>query len=80
MSLINDIFDQYLNKKGNNNFIKQYKKAFHLLNDQEVKLYKGGFKEGYLLALSTKADVVERMEKPKKNYWSSTRQPTKVCH
>ena len=49
MSLINDIFDQYLNKKGNNNFIKQYKKAFHLLNDQEVKLYKGGFKEGYLL-------------------------------
>ena len=35
-------------------------------NDQEVKLYKGGFKEGYLLALSTKADVVERMAKPKK--------------
>ena len=66
MSLINDIFDQYLNKKGNNNFIKQYKKAYHLLNDQEVKLYKGGFKEGYLLALSTKADVVERMSNPKK--------------
>ena len=34
-----------------------------VLTDQEVNLYKGGFQEGYLLALQTRSDVVEKVAK-----------------
>ena len=63
MTLLNDVYEKHLKEKGNNNFLKQYKKAYYLLTDQEVNLYKGGFQEGYLLALQTRSDVVEKVAK-----------------
>ena len=61
MTLLNEVYEKHLKEKGNNNFLKQYKKAYYLLTDQEVNLYKGGFQEGYLLALRTRSDVVEKV-------------------
>ena len=63
MTLLNEVYEKHLKEKGNNNFLKQYKKAYYLLTDQEVNLYKGGFQEGYLLALQTRSDVVDKVAK-----------------
>ena len=63
MTLLKEVYEKHLREKGNNNFLKQYKKAYYLLTDQEVNLYKGGFQEGYLLALQTRSDVVEKVAK-----------------
>ena len=63
MSLIKEVYEKHLAEKGSNNFLKQYKKAYYLLTDQEVNLYKGGFYEGYSLALKTRSDVIEQVAK-----------------
>jgi hypothetical protein len=63
MSLIKEVYEKHLAEKGNNNFLKKYKKAYYLLTDQEVNLYKGGFYEGYSLALRTRSDVIEQVAK-----------------
>ncbi len=64
MSLIKEVYEKHLAEKGSNNFLKQYKKAYYLLTDQEVNLYKGGFYEGYSLALKTRSDVISANEYP----------------
>jgi len=63
MTLLNEVYTKHLKQKGNNNFLKQYKKAYYLLTELEENLYKGGFQEGYLLALKTRSDVVEKVAK-----------------
>jgi|TARA_R100000231_G_scaffold65726_1_gene52853 hypothetical protein len=67
MSLIKEVYEKHLAEKGSNNFLKQYKKAYYLLTDQEVNLYKGGFYEGYSLALKTRSDVIEQVAKQRFN-------------
>ena len=67
MSLIKEVYEKHLAEKGNNNFLKQYKKAYYLLTDHEVNLYKGGFYEGYSLALRTRSDVIEQVAKQRFN-------------
>ena len=49
---INKHYNQHIKKLDQNNFIYKVKKAFHLLTNQEERLYEVGFSEGFLYAVN----------------------------
>ena len=64
MTSINEIYQKYISKLNNNDFIYKIKSAYYLLSDREKKLYEVGFKDGYLLA---EKNITKTISGPQQN-------------
>ena len=63
---VSEHYKKYLKKLDNNHFIYKTKKAFHLLTNQEERIYEVGFSEGFLYAakvLQEKKEIVDSNKK-----------------
>ena len=64
MTSINEIYQKYITKLNNNDFIYKVKSAYYLLTEREKKLYEVGFKDGYQLA---EKNITRTINRPQQN-------------
>jgi|TARA_Y100000033_G_C2685157_1_gene81019 hypothetical protein len=64
MTSINEIYQKYITKLNNNDFIYKVKSAYYLLTEREKKLYEVGFKDGYQLA---EKNITKTINGPQQN-------------